>query len=416
MPVCWSYSGVVGVMGGANPGDGGAGANPGEGGARAYGDGERGKDRDGDGERRDTDVAEVDAEMELAREDAVAELARDEVVVLAARPPMLRTAGTGTGARSPPSTGWRDCRRSGRILGMCETVAVDADGSPGWGVLCIDSGVGTVVGVVVACGFGSADVVTPVAARGRSPLGMLDMVLGLRRRLGVRGRGFSLSAIMTRRTRLRLRMSGRLVVLVTVWVVCAESSVRMDGVRVMCGPSEVWLCTRDSRAVGSLRRIQLVGGGPPFHAPNSSASASTSSHSLWVRRAREVDREYAEERVYAEERKLEARLRLGWDPERWRLSDEMRRVRALGASSSSESLQPRPVVRPMPPRRVLPSRWRTRRMGVSRVSRGRASVPEKTLDAGEGSAKEAEAAAISGNSFERGERKPWWSISCLMGN
>jgi hypothetical protein len=43
-------------------------------------------------------------------------------------------------------------------------------------------------------------------------------------------------------------------------------------------------------------------------------------------------------------------------------------VNGLGASSSSLSLHPRPVVSPIPPRRSLPSRWRTRRRVVSRSS------------------------------------------------
>lgn len=56
------------------------------------------------------------------------------------------------------------------------------------------------------------------------------------------------------------------------------------------------------------------------------------------------------------------------DARRERTMRERRRVSGDGESSSSESLQPRPVVRPMPPRRSLPSRWRTRRLGVSRSS------------------------------------------------
>jgi hypothetical protein len=41
-------------------------------------------------------------------------------------------------------------------------------------------------------------------------------------------------------------------------------------------------------------------------------------------------------------------------------------VNGFGTSSSSLSLQPNPVVGPIPPRRSLPSRWRTRRRVVSR--------------------------------------------------
>ena len=48
--------------------------------------------------------------------------------------------------------------------------------------------------------------------------------------------------------------------------------------------------------------------------------------------------------------------------------DERRRRSGAGASSSSLSLHPRPVVRPMPPRRSLPSRCRTLRWTVSRSS------------------------------------------------
>lgn len=85
-------------------------------------------------------------------------------------------------------------------------------------------------------------------------------------------------------------------------------------------------------------------------------------------------------------------------------------MRALGASSSSESLQPRPVVRPMPPRRVLPSRWRTRRLGVSRVSRERGSVLGKSEAAGDGAG---DGTRDWGSSLDWGERKPWCSMSCL---
>ena len=51
-----------------------------------------------------------------------------------------------------------------------------------------------------------------------------------------------------------------------------------------------------------------------------------------------------------------------------RLSVESRRVRGDGASSSSLSLHPRPVVNPIPAFNCLPSLWRTRRCGVSRWS------------------------------------------------
>ena len=47
------------------------------------------------------------------------------------------------------------------------------------------------------------------------------------------------------------------------------------------------------------------------------------------------------------------------------------RTNGAGASSSSLSLQPRPVVRPIPPARSLPSRCRTRRFTVSRSSLNR---------------------------------------------
>jgi len=161
----WSYIGVVGVVGvaGAKAGDGsprtanpGA-ANPGDGGARAYGDGERDGPfaiEDDDGERRDTDVADVETDSAL---DVEVELASDEAVELAARP-TFRTAGTGTGARSPPSTGWRGCNRSGRICGfgtdvVCISGAIseDAGGGPGCGVLCIERGVCD-TGICAACG------------------------------------------------------------------------------------------------------------------------------------------------------------------------------------------------------------------------------------------------------------------------
>lgn len=48
--------------------------------------------------------------------------------------------------------------------------------------------------------------------------------------------------------------------------------------------------------------------------------------------------------------------------------EEICLVKGDGASSSSLSLHPRPVVSPRPPRRSRPSRWRTRRRVVSRSS------------------------------------------------
>ncbi|KAJ7659424.1 hypothetical protein B0H17DRAFT_1212952 [Mycena rosella] len=131
MPV-WSYIGVVGAVG--VPG-----ANPGDGGPRAYGDGDGERHStlvyDADGDRSDTDVADVDAE---SAEDVEAELASEDAVALAVRRPTGRTAGTepGTGEQSLPSTGWRDCSRSGRICdfvpgaGIGGAAAPDADGGP----------------------------------------------------------------------------------------------------------------------------------------------------------------------------------------------------------------------------------------------------------------------------------------------
>ena len=52
----------------------------------------------------------------------------------------------------------------------------------------------------------------------------------------------------------------------------------------------------------------------------------------------------------------------------WSEPVDIWRTKGDGASSSSLSLHPRPVVRPMPPRSSLPSRWRTRRLTVSRSS------------------------------------------------
>lgn len=56
------------------------------------------------------------------------------------------------------------------------------------------------------------------------------------------------------------------------------------------------------------------------------------------------------------------------DVRRESTSEEIRRVKGDGASSSSLSLQPSPVVRPMPPRSRVPSRCLTRRFTVSRWS------------------------------------------------
>jgi hypothetical protein len=86
----------------------------------------------------------------------------------------------------------------------------------------------------------------------------VPVILVFRCKLGVLGSGFASS----RNTRLRVRTSGRLDVLravsalVVVRVECVESSVRILGMR----PSVEWLCARESREVGSLRRDQLVGG------------------------------------------------------------------------------------------------------------------------------------------------------------
>lgn len=80
-----------------------------------------------------------------------------------------------------------------------------------------------------------------------------------------------------------------------------------------------------------------------------------------------------------------------------------------------ESLQPKPVVRPMPPRKSLPSLWRCRLLAVSRVSRGwwlffeeREKVGLCRLDLG-GSG----VMAGLGRSLEWGESRPARSIRWL---
>lgn len=58
------------------------------------------------------------------------------------------------------------------------------------------------------------------------------------------------------------------------------------------------------------------------------------------------------------------------DERRERFRAERRRVSGEGASSSSLSLHPKPVVRPIPPLNNLPSRCLTRLLGVSLESFG----------------------------------------------
>jgi hypothetical protein len=101
-----------------------------------------------------------------------------------------------------------------------------------------------------------------------------------------------------------------------------------------------------------------------------------------------------------------------------------RRVSGLSASSSSDSLQPSPVVSPSPPRRSAPSQWRTRRRAVSRVSfwsprlLGAADVMEvlvelKKTENGRESASGSRSAAAPAKSLERGERRPSRNVRCL---
>jgi len=65
---------------------------------------------------------------------------------------------------------------------------------------------------------------------------------------------------------------------------------------------------------------------------------------------------------------------------RERFKEESRRVSGDGASSSSLSLQPRPVVSPTPSRNVSPSRCRSFR---TRLSRSSLPSPRSSLECGE---------------------------------
>lgn len=94
MVLC-SYIGVVGVLGG-KLGVGGTEGNPEVVGVSAG---------DGGGDADRNDVAEVDADRPDDEADRI-ELSVDDDTELES-PPTLRTVGTGTGARSPPSTGCR---------------------------------------------------------------------------------------------------------------------------------------------------------------------------------------------------------------------------------------------------------------------------------------------------------------------
>lgn len=75
------------------------------------------------------------------------------------------------------------------------------------------------------------------------------------------------------------------------------------------------------------------------------------------------------------------------DERRERSRAERRRVSGEGASSSSLSLQPKPVVRPMPPLNNLPSRCLTRLLGVSLESFG-CLLPVELFVSNEASEKE----------------------------
>lgn len=93
--------------------------------------------------------------------------------------------------------------------------------------------------------------------------------------------------------------------------------------------------------------------------------------------------------------------------------DERRRVRGDGESSSSLSLHPNPVVRPIPPRKSLPSLCRLRRLTVSRPSLNRpvfvfADVVDMTLPC----RADVSSAAIT---LERGEISPSLNITCANG-
>lgn len=115
------------------------------------------------------------------------------------------------------------------------------------------------------------------------------------------------------------------------------------------------------------------------------------------------------------------------DERRERLSAERRRVSGEGASSSSLSLHPKPVVRPIPPLNNLPSRCLTRLLGVSLESFG-CLLPvellvtndasewfEKVLrldwrEACEAMERRLGSGGGAGRSFECGERRPCLSI------
>jgi hypothetical protein len=125
---------------------------------------------------------------------------------------------------------------------------------------------------------------------------------------------------------------------------------------------------------------------------------------------------------------------------RWSVSVERRLVSADGASSSSlhhvktqnhqtkqkthESLHPSPVVSPIPPRKSFPSRWRFRRLGVSRSS---FMMPDLAV-VGVGAGADADATLLRrlstllwgvaplcrpGRSLELGDRKPLRTIRSL---
>lgn len=121
--------------------------------------------------------------------------------------------------------------------------------------------------------------------------------------------------------------------------------------------------------------------------------------------------------------------------------EESWRTSGTGASSSSLSLQPRPVVRPIPPRRSLPSRCRTRRCTVSRSSLNRpffvitlATVSEHTqphirthINKHDDPPVDATLNTLPGRSpgsgvvfreactsFEFGDRRPSLTMSCLF--
>lgn len=93
--------------------------------------------------------------------------------------------------------------------------------------------------------------------------------------------------------------------------------------------------------------------------------------------------------------------------------DDSRRVRGDGESSSSLSLHPSPVVRPIPPRRSLPSLCLLRRLKVSRSSLNRPpfvfrEVVDIVLPGREGTPR----AAMT---LERGEISPSLNITCANG-